>query len=139
MVHYKIIPGKRLIIEYFIGSLTLEEMFQFVETVKNEKDYDKTFNSLIDLNEVKLNISIKDIQKYVEYLNGDASVLGSRKLAIITKTPDHVVTGTLYQLLSENLPMNIRVFSTFEAAVRWLGLHSFTIDDYTNIVKELKG
>ena len=114
-------------------------MFQFVETVKNEKDYDKTFNSLIDLNEVKLNISIKDIQKYVEYLNGDASVLGSRKLAIITKTPDHVVTGTLYQLLSENLPMNIRVFSTFEAAVRWLGLHSFTIDDYTNIVKELKG
>ena len=57
---------------------------------------------------------------------------------MITKTPKHVVTGTLYQLLGKDLPLNIRVFSTFEAAVRWLGVFRFTFEDYTVIVRKLK-
>ena len=138
MIYYKIIPDKRLIIEYFDGTLTLDEMLRFVDSIRNDEHYDTTFNSLIDLSEVEMAVSTKEVQRYVTFLQKNSSLLENRKLAIITTTPNHVVTGTLYQLLGKDLPLNIRLYSTFGAAVRWLGLFDFAFKDYTNIVKKIK-
>ena len=113
-------------------------MLKFVESVKNDKNYNSSFNSLIDLSDVEIDVSAKEVEKYVNYLRLNSHLLDNRKLAMITKTPDHVVLVTLYKLFGKDLPLNIRVFSTFNAAVRWLGLFNFSYEDYAKIVKEFK-
>ncbi len=134
MIYYKIIPDKRLIIEYFEGILTLDEILKFVRCIKMDKNFDTSFNSLIDLSDMEMEVSAKEVEKYVNYLKKNKSLMGNRKLAMITKTPEHVVIATLYKLLGKDLPLNIKVFSTFEAAIRWLGVFRFNYDDYSKII-----
>jgi hypothetical protein len=33
-----------------------------------------------------------------------------------------VVAGTLYDLAARELPMNFKIFSTLDAAIKWIGL-----------------
>ncbi len=136
MIYYKIIPSKKLVVEYFKGDIYWDDMFSFIDEISKDKNYNVSFNSLIDLREATLQLTTDDVKKYIRYLEEHTEVLGKRKLAMITNSPNQVVYVTLYQLLSDKLPLKIKIFSTYQKALYWLDMPEFTENEFNSLISE---
>ncbi len=138
MMGYHIIPEKELIIEFYGGGPTISEMFEFVGVIKSDKAYNNRFNVLADISEITLTPNMKSIINYIDFLKQTDEVVNTKKMALITNSPQTVVIGTMFMEFSKELPLIINVFSTFETAVHWLDISGFSHKDYLRIVSEIK-
>lgn len=119
---YKIIPELKLVIEFGYGTLNFEKGLSFkLEEVK-DKAFDPTFNFLVVYTDVHVQFSKKDINHYVDLLKEHTEIIGKRKSAMLTKTPNHVVFNYLYREALKEFPMTFEIFSTLDAALKWLGV-----------------
>lgn len=119
---YKIIPELKLVIEFGYGTLDFEKGLTFkLEEVK-DKNFDPTFNFLVVYTHVNVQISKKDINYYVEALKEHKEIIGIRKSAMLTATPNHVVFNYLYREALKEFPMTFEIFSTLGPALIWLGV-----------------
>jgi len=62
-----------------------------------------------------------DVKKYIEFANNHKGISGKRKLAVITSKPRHVVFFTFLNMFPSRLPQTMKLFSSIEAAMFWLG------------------
>ncbi len=121
-LNYQIYPDKKLIVEYYYGSVRLNDLILYQNNVSFDKNYNPSFNVINDYRDAKLVLNESDIVNYINFIKTSPKLNGSRRVAQITNSPDQVVTATLFNLLKKDLPVNVHVVSTLEAAINWVGL-----------------
>ncbi len=138
--YYKILPDKKLIIEYYSGEIFMDDFIELKKKISQEKDYDPTFFSLLDFRDAAVTVGEQDMRRYLKFVKENSKVYGDRKTAYLTSTPDDVVVTTIFStVVSEtDVPINIKVCSTINAVIDWF--HTVNIDEETIdlILDELK-
>ena len=132
---YKILSDLRLVVVYYHGSVSIDDMIEFALFISTQENYNKEYNQLIDFRESDVEINPKDIKKWIEFLKNNPRFIGYRKTAFLTAKPIDVVVATLYREWKGNLPIDINDFSTLRAAIQWINfpfdvseIISYTID-----------
>lgn len=129
-IKYFIYEDYRLVIEIIQGPIALIDYFKMKEIETQDPRYDPSFNFILDIREADFVIAHSakgEIDKYISFAKSTPNLVGKRKSALLTKTPDQVVAMTLYKL-SNSLPLTLEIFSTYQAALTWLGIEGFNTD-----------
>jgi len=134
---YKILKDKKLIIEYFSGDLSVESYLDFKQKLIQDPDFSVNYHYFIYFKDVNFKITEEDIVKYLNFSNKNLKVNQTRKVALITRTPNQVVISSLYKLASKQPNQRVEIFSTCENAFNWLGIPPIFIDE-SNFIKELQ-
>ncbi|NOQ28341.1 MAG: hypothetical protein GQ564_23510 [Bacteroidales bacterium] len=120
--NFKIIPDKKLIIEYFSGKIELKDILELKRRESIEKEYNSNFNIIDDSRDAEFLLNQNEISTYVNHIINNKLINGKRNAAYLTKTPNQVVIATLFDMLKKELPINVKIFSTVEVAMNWLEL-----------------
>ena len=117
---YKILPEYNLIIEIHKGTLDVESYIKFKKRLSKDPEFRPNMNNFINHNMDVFSTTPADVQKFVDFIDDNTSDLGRRKVAMLTTTPNQVVTTTIYKNLLSRIHQNVEIFSTSKAALNWL-------------------
>ncbi len=135
--HYKVFHDKRLVIEYHEGEGTLEKVKAFKIKEAKDPNYSPDYDLLMDIRKVTIKGMKNDVKDYIEFANSHTGISGHRKLAVITNTPRHVIFFTFLNMFKIKLPQIMKIFSSLEAAILWLG-EPISLEDANSWLIELK-
>lgn len=116
-------------------------MLSILEFKKGEAvdpDFSPDLDIIVDMRNLIFNISIPDIEAFVDFNKNHSEIMGNRRNAVITNTPNQVVVTTLFKQMHNDLPQAFHVVSTLEAAVGWVhcGLTPTQVSAILNGLKE---
>ncbi|MBL4939210.1 MAG: hypothetical protein JKY16_02860 [Lutibacter sp.] len=135
---YRILKANKLILEAHSGNLDIASFINFKTTLATNPSFSPNFNFIIDLKDVTFETSESDLKKYADFLTKSKKYKGSRKVAVITKTPNQVVSSVLFKLMFSNPSQNIEIFSTVNSAVEWMKIEKLSVLKIKNTIKSLK-
>lgn len=107
-------------IEKYVGDFYVTDYITFKKKIINDSLFKPNYNFFIDFNQVNFKITEEDLEKYINFIDENLTNLGVRFSAIVTNTPNQVVTTTMYKMLQQNRSQTVEIFSTIEAASEWL-------------------
>jgi len=134
---YRILPDKNLVIEYHSGVLKVEDYIEFKKKLHTDPLFKADLKHFIHHKNVVFNTKPADIVHFTKYINSVAELLGNRKVALVTDTPNQVVSTTMYKMMQKNPTQTVDVFSTLESGLNWLDVDEFYLDELMNIILEL--
>jgi hypothetical protein len=137
-VNYSIHPDDELVLERCKGQVTVTDVIRMKKAETAEKCYDPVYNVIADLRDFDTCICSANIHKindFVEFLKK----LGAKgRVALLTSRPNHVVISVVLGRLAEKaLATKYGVFSTLEAAIRFVGYGCEKIDEIDKKINEL--
>ncbi len=133
---YKIIPEKKLRIEFWEGKFSLEDKIYFKSLQSKDPLFNPDFDTIQDFRKAVFTIDDEEIEKSRYYPLKNQRFYGKRKIAQLSSTPNVIVYSTLLgDIKSKELQIEIKPFSTLKAAIRWLELNS---NDELLVEKTLK-
>ena len=137
---YKIIYDRPLIVEYYYGLITAEDLIYLKNVIRKEPDYNLYFNTVLDLRDCDLQINSEGLATIVDFFESSFEKTGIRKVAYLTSKPNEVVRATLYSILlgRSELNFNPNIFSTIEAVIGFFGEEIITEKELIEIIDELK-
>ncbi|UMB60696.1 hypothetical protein MHL31_00440 [Lutibacter sp. A80] len=135
---YKIINNLNIILEYHSGNLDVDSYIKFKQKVFSDKNFKPGLNHLIHFKNITFIYPDKNLKLFVDFIKSNTSVLGKRKIAFITSTPNHVVTTTIYDTLLADNSQQISVFSTNNSALNWLIQSPLDINNLIEVLKDMK-
>ena len=135
---YKILKENKLIIEHHSGNLDVGSFINFKTILSTDPSFSPNFDSIIDLKGVTFETSEDDLKKYADFLTKSNKYKGSRKIAVITNTPNQVVSSILFKQMFSNPSQYIEIFSTTNSAIKWLHIENSSVLEIKNIIKSLK-
>lgn len=118
-IYYKIIPEKKLVIEYFHGALTWEDLINNKEILAREINYNPLFNIIDDVRDAFIVFEEEGLSKFINLINENNKLYGKRKTAILTDTPNQLVNSELLNLRRKEVPFNLKTVSTLHEALKW--------------------
>jgi hypothetical protein len=131
---YKIIPEENLVIEFHTGILDLGSYMNFKKKVIRDSVFKQNLNHFIHFKNVVFKTSPSDISFFAAFIKANLQSYGNRKIAFITKTPNQVVSTTMYKILQNNSTQTCEIFSTNENALKWLNPPTLTIEELNKIL-----
>jgi len=134
---YRIISDKKLLIDYLAGTFTVTELINCKIIQSKDINYDPTFNVLVDLRDASIQFKKDELSGLLTAPYEYRKLLGKRKIAYLTQTPNHVVFTTMLASMG-GIPMKMKIYSTLEAAISWVGLYpddEIYIDKLLNEIK----
>jgi len=134
---YKIIQNMNLIIEYHAGKLCYDEIIKFKTIQSKDDNYNANYNFLVDIREAEIMLSEDQIINIFKFVIDNKIMIGNRKVAQLTSTPNQVVTTILLEK-HNIIPIQTNVFSTMEAAIRFLGFSNIDLKTINGYIEELK-
>jgi len=134
-IYYKFFPELQLGIEIFFGNIYYSDLIELKEKEIKDSNFNPNFNGLVILNNAYFNISSDEIEAFKEYLKKQKQLLGKRKTAILTQTPNQVVNAMLYSIPDKDIPMKFKVFSTIKASINWIGIQPEYEEKINDIIK----
>ena len=118
--NYKILKEHNLIVEYHSGILDADSFIEFKKSITLDPLFLPSLNYFVHLKKVTFSTNLEDIDKYVRFLDANSKVYGNRRVALITNTPNQVVSTTMFKMMQQNKSQSVEVFSTNENALEWL-------------------
>jgi len=104
----------------FEGELTLKELIECSITVKENTSYPRFLKKLIDSKKAYVNFSSNELTLLAEEHDKIVEKYDYIVTAIILDTPKETAFAMIFQSLIKNNKSKFQLFSTREAAVRWL-------------------
>jgi hypothetical protein len=136
--NYTILPEFRLILECCKGQASVDDAIFMKKTELSDNLYNPNYNIIVDFQEFEtfLDLTINESTTNFYYF---LKALGiNSKIAILTAEPHQVVISLILKELSTNLEaFKIEVFSTVEAAIKFLDLPIENFDLIKNKITEL--
>ncbi len=118
--NYKILKEHNLIVEYHTGFLDADSFINFKKNISLDPLFLPSLNYFVHLKKVTFSTNLEDIDKYINFLEINSKVFGIRRVALITDTPNQVVSTTMFKMLQQNKAQSVEIFSTNESALEWL-------------------
>jgi len=134
---YQIFKEKRFIVEYHEGIGDLKKIKAFKLKESDDQNYSPNFDLLMDIRHTTVKGVKSDVEEYIEFANSHKGISGKRKLAVITSKPRHVVFFTFLNMFPSKLPQSMKLFSSIEAAIFWLG-EPLKLDEVKSCLDNLK-
>ena len=136
--NYMILPEFRLILECCKGQATVEDAIYMKKTELSDNLYNPNYNIIVDFQEFETFLDSTINKSTINFYNFLKTLDINSKIAILTAEPHQVVISLILKGLSTNLEsFKIEVFSTVEAAIRFLGFPLENFDLINNKIKEL--
>ncbi|HCE53905.1 MAG: hypothetical protein APF83_03315 [Lutibacter sp. BRH_c52] len=104
----------------FEGELTLKELIACSITIKENASYPRFLKKLIDSKKAFVNFSSNELSLLADEHDKIVEKYDYIVTAIILDTPRETAFAMIYQNLIKNNKSKFQLFSTREAAVRWL-------------------
>jgi hypothetical protein len=135
--NYKVFLDKKFIVEYHQGTGNLKNIKAFKLKEASDLNYSPDYNLLVDVRATSIEGIRNDVREYIEFARSHKGISGNRKLAVITNTPRHVVFFTFLNMFKMRLPQTMKIFSSLDAAMYWLG-EPISIEDANDCLMNLK-
>jgi len=135
---YKIIPEKKLVLEYFCGNLSWKDLMENKKILALDKNYDPTFNIIDDVRDAYIVFEEDGISEFVKLINENINLKGERKTAILTDTPNQLVNSELLNSRDKDVLFKLKTVSTLEAATKWVNTSPSDFNFIENSLAELK-
>ena len=136
--NYMILPEFRLILECCKGQASVEDAIYMKKTELSDNLYNPKYNIIVDFQEFEAFLDSTISESTIHFYNFLKELDINSKIAILTAEPHQVVISVILKGLNTNLEtFKIEVFSTLEAAIRFLGFPLENIDLINNKIKEL--
>jgi formyltetrahydrofolate hydrolase len=115
--NYTIKTKQNIISVNFYNQVFLKDIlflsYQILKCINHKPEY----NILVKLNDAELCFENSNLKQFVGAIAGLVTKKNkSRRLAVVISTPDHAVKSFMLKSYCKQLPLNIEVFSTIEAA-----------------------
>ena len=117
---YEIIVTKKIIIETFVGSFTIDSYKELKNREFKDTKFNPAYSVIADLREIESLYNNKEAKLIADFLFDNKDKITNRKSALVTSTKQQVVGSMLFETYSNKLPINVKVFSTLEAALKWI-------------------
>jgi len=137
-IHYKILPELNLILEYYGGKINLNDVINHKSLEIRDIDYNENYHFISDMRDAEFNIISQDFNEYLNFLNKNNKVIGQRKSAILTNTPNQVAITSLFKSKSKHFPVRFEIFSTLEGAFNWVNLSKDLHEAIKETIRNLK-
>jgi hypothetical protein len=118
--NYKILKEHNLIVEYHSGILDADSFIEFKKSITLDPLFLPSLNYFVHLKKVTFSTNLEDIDKYANFLEANSMVYGNRRVALVTNTPNQVVSATIFKMMQQNKSQSVEIFSTNERALQWL-------------------
>jgi len=135
---YQILKKERIVIEYHSGDIDIEDFINSKKIISSDNEYCSDFDVIIDIRNINIFFNQEDINKLVEFFKNYSPIIGNRKIAFLTRKPQHVVFTTLFSNEINDTLVNAEIFSTLKAAVGWIGNLYINVKILNGIFVELK-
>ncbi len=120
-VSYKILPELRLIIEYYSGIMEVDDIIELKRMEIKDEKYNPNFNFIVSITDIRIDrINQEAASKLVEFMKEDVKIVGKRRSAILTATPEQVAASIIHREESKELPIYFKTVSTVQAAIDWI-------------------
>lgn len=106
--------------EYHSGILDADSFIEFKKSITLDPLFLPNLNYFIHLKKVTFSTNLEDIDKYANFLEANSMVYGNRRVALVTNTPNQVVSATIFKMMQQNKAQSVEIFSTNESALEWL-------------------
>lgn len=136
--NYTILSENNLVLEFHSGILTAENYIEFKKDLINNKHFKANLNHFIHFKNVKFDTAPSDISEFVAFLEKNSHQIGQRKIALITNTPNQVVSTTIYKLMQNNSNQSVEIISINENALKWLLIPNDDINEVLKVIISLK-
>lgn len=138
-INYQIDPSLNFLCYVATGLCAGSEFFKAEREAFQDTRRRQRMKILIDIQSAEMDIDLHDIHNLIN-LNKNL-VREAHELemtAVITKSKFFQTLGETVQLLANETPINLRVFTTTQDAINWLGLseHHEEILKIRNLLKE---
>lgn len=137
MINIKILKEKELTIMCFRDKITPEMVMKFINSLVQEPEYDPGFNAIIDLRSADMQYDMEGLKKTLNHMLSAEGFRSTRKSAYITTNSNQVVPPMMMNTSGYEFPMKVKVHSTVESAIAWLGIKNFTSEDYEAILSTM--
>lgn len=105
------------------GNVTLKEIVDYIIATKENNSYPRSLKILTDAAEANMNFSAKDLSVIAEENYKSLEKYDHITDAIILTSPKETALSMLYKELVKTNKYKFKVFSTKDAAIRWLELN----------------
>ena len=106
-----------------IGEINTTVLRSELSLIWSSPDYNPDFSVLVDLRQASFAIDTTDIPAVLEIFSAMPGQKKNKKFALLTATPQQVAMSTMFgQNIKSRYPFNVEIFSTYEAALTWLGV-----------------
>jgi hypothetical protein len=133
--NYMILPEFRLILECCKGKASVEDAIYMKKTELSDKLYNPNYDIIVDFQEFETFLDSTINESTINFYNFLKELDLNCKIAILTAEPHQVVISVILKGLNTNLvTFKIEVFSTVEAAIRFL---AFPNENYELIYSKI--
>ncbi|PLX05378.1 MAG: hypothetical protein C0594_07600 [Marinilabiliales bacterium] len=124
MLKYEFDHKRKLIIETARGEIRLTELIEHEKTKFNDPEHNDSYSIFVDLRNSKFVLTDQDKEMIFKLIKEyTAKINAKRKLALLTYSPEEVVTSELLKRrMSKLTNLRLEIFSTENAAYKWLSL-----------------
>jgi len=122
-IEYKLDDTRRLGFTTLFGEFNPAILNSELTKLWNSENFNPNYSVLIDVRKAKFTGDNKDIPEFLSIFSSLPTSRINRKFAVLTETPEQVAYSTMFgQFIKSNFPLTVEVFSTYEAALVWLGV-----------------
>lgn len=105
------------------GKISQQELKERAISLIHDPDWQPGFNILTDYSEASLtDLNYEKIKELVEYQIQVAHKVGSGKCAVVAPQALEFGMARIWESLSDNNPLSIKVFNNTSDALNWLGI-----------------
>ena len=113
-------PQTGILDSKFVGDVAIKEIIDYIIATKKNESYPRVLKILTDASKANMNFLPDDLVKIVEENNKSIEKYDYIIDAIVLSSPKETALSILYQELAKNKKYKFQVFSTREAAAKWL-------------------
>ncbi len=111
----------KLVVEKYEQRLDFSSIRTLKEIELADPDYSPRFPLLSDIRQSSPQFSYEDLLSYKAFMQIQLpKLMQNRRLAILTDSPMQVAVASLFKSHTIDMPQETEIFSTLEAALRWL-------------------
>ena len=119
-IDYTINKEKGIITEIWREKVSFEDYKDLKSREFSDPDFNNSYDIISDLRNASLSYSEKDMNKIIQLFKENQEEIGNRKSALVTSNPIQVASTILFKEKIKYMPINVRIFSTREAAEQWI-------------------
>ena len=117
---YTIIPDLKLIITYFEGTVTFNDVIKLNMQFISDKLYDSTFNILMDFRNSTALAYRMDLKEYFEFFKKNISLSKRIRNGIMYRTANQKFIISMYIPIAKLMKIDAKEFETLEKYFTWM-------------------